>query len=60
MEKEKVVPSEETVKKVTAYVYKNYKDYEDKQLYIYEYDNCFTISNHKDASPLILGKGIAG
>jgi len=60
MKQEKVVPSEEVTKKVQAYVQKNYKDYEDKVLYIYEYDKCFTIANHKDGSPLILGKGIIG
>lgn len=53
-EKESIAP--EVVAKITEYVYKNYKTYTDKHLYINESDNCFTISNHKDASPLILGK----
>jgi hypothetical protein len=49
---------EEVIKAVTAYVHKNYKQYEDKHLYIQESDNCFYVSDNKDASPLILGKGI--
>ena len=52
--------TKETVKKVEEYVYKNYKSYEGKQLIIREFDSCFHILKHKDASPLILGKSILG
>ena len=52
--------SKETIKKVEEYVYKNYKSYEGKQLIVKELDSCFHILKHKDASPLILGKGILG
>ena len=48
--------SAEVTTKITAYVYANYKDYKDKKLYIVECDNCFTINNHINGSPLILGK----
>mgnify|MGYP003130728124 CR=1 FL=1 len=50
--------NEETTKKITDYVYKNYKTLKDKQLTIKEKENCFHVLVHKDASPLILGKGI--
>ncbi len=50
--------NEDTIKKVTEYVYKNYKSYKDKQLIIREKDNCFHICKHEDGSPLILGKKI--
>ena len=50
--------NEETIKKITEYVYKNYKLYKDKELIIREYNTCFHILKHKDSSPLILGKGI--
>jgi hypothetical protein len=50
--------NEETIKKITEYVYKNYKLYKNKQLIIREYDKCFHILTHKDGSLLILGKGI--
>jgi hypothetical protein len=43
---------------ITEYVYKNYKTYRDKQLIINEFDKCYHILLHKDASPLILSKGI--
>ena len=52
--------ADETIKKVEEYVYKNYKSYEGKQLIVKEFDSCFHILKHKDASPLILGKGILG
>jgi len=58
MKKEKDTISEDVIKKVTAYVNKNYKQYEDKKLIIGKGKNCFYISDHKDGSPLILGKGI--
>ena len=50
--------NEETIKKITEYVYKNYKEYKNKQLIIRELDKCFHILKHKDGSPLILGKSI--
>jgi len=50
--------SEETKKQITEYVYKNYKQYKDKQLIIRELDNCFHVLKHEDSSPLILGKTI--
>ena len=50
--------NEETIKKITEYVYKNYKWLKNKQLTIKEKKNCFHISAHEDASPLILGKKI--
>jgi len=50
--------SDETIQQVTEYVYKNYASYKDKQLFIKETDNCFHVSKHPDASPLILGKAI--
>ena len=50
--------NEETIKQITEYVYKNYKTYKDKQLTISEFDKCYHILTHKDASPLVLGKGI--
>ena len=56
--KEKVVIAPEVIEKVTKYVYKNYKSYTDKVLFIDECSNCFTVSDHKDGSPIILGKGI--
>ena len=43
---------------ITEYVYKNYKTYKDKQLIINEFDKCYHVLTHKDASPPILGKGI--
>ena len=55
---EKVTIAPEVIEKITAYVYKNYKSYTDKILFIDECSNCFAIRNHKDGSPLILGKGI--
>ena len=45
-------------KQVTEYVYKNYKEYKNKQLIIREHKNCFHILKHQDGSPLILGKKI--
>lgn len=50
--------SEDTTQLITEYVYKNYKTYRDKQLIINESDKCYHILLHKDASPLILSKGI--
>ena len=50
--------SEDTTQLITEYVYKNYKTYRDKKLIINEFDKCYHILLHKDASPLILGKGI--
>ena len=50
--------NEETIKKITEYVYKNYKLYKNKQLIIKEFDNCFHVLIHEDSSPLILGKKI--
>ena len=50
--------SKEIKQQITEYVYKNYKTYKDKQLTISEFDKCYHILTHKDASPLVLGKGI--
>ena len=50
--------SEETKQQITEYVYKNYKQYKNKQLIIRELDNCFHVLKHEDGSPLILGKKI--
>ena len=50
--------NEETKQQITEYVYKNYKEYKNKQLIIRELDNCFHILKHEDGSPLILGKSI--
>ena len=50
--------NEETIKKITEYVYKNYKSYKNKQLIIKEFNNCFHVLIHEDSSPLILGKKI--
>lgn len=47
---------QETIDKITKYVYENYKNLADKKLFINEASNCYYISDHKDASPLILGK----
>ena len=49
---------EEDIKKITEYVYKNYKWLKNKQLIIKEKKNCFHILIHIDSSPLILGKTI--
>jgi len=46
------------IKKITEYVYKHYRTYKDKQLFIRETDKCYHVLSHTDASPLILGKGI--
>ena len=50
--------SEETKQQVIEYVYKNYKWLKNKQLIIKEKKNCFHVTAHEDASPLILGKKI--
>ena len=44
---------------VEAYARENYKRmFGDKPLIIKEFDKIFTVTLNKDASPLILGKGI--
>jgi len=53
-DEEKIDPA--VLEKITNYVYNNYKQYKDKQLYINEASSCFTITDNKDKSPLILGK----
>ena len=50
--------NEEIKNQITEYVYKNYKQYNNKQLIIRELKNCFHVLKHEDGSPLILGKGI--
>ena len=50
--------NEETKQQITEYVYKNYKQYKNKQLIIRELKNCFHVLKHEDGSPLILGKSI--
>ena len=54
MKDEKIDPV--VSEKITNYVYNNYKQYKDKKLFINETSNCFTITDNKDKSPLILGK----
>tara|TARA_R110002012_G_scaffold124552_1_gene275664 strand:+ start:317 stop:481 length:165 start_codon:yes stop_codon:yes gene_type:complete len=49
---------EKDIEKITEYIYKNYKEYKNKQLIIRERNNCFHILKHEDSSPLILGKSI--
>jgi len=58
MKQEEIKMEEDRKQKVEAYARSKYKMFEKKTLIIKEYDNIFTISTHKDASPLILGKGI--
>lgn len=56
---DEVKASDETKQAVESYVRKNYKRmFEGKTLIIREFEKIFTIQSHKDASPLILGKGI--
>ncbi len=50
--------TEETISKITDYIYKNYPSYKGIQLIIREKSNCFQVSKHEDGSPLILGKKI--
>jgi hypothetical protein len=50
--------TEETITKITDYVYKNYPSYKGKSLIIREKSNCFHVCKHEDGSPLILGKKI--
>ena len=50
--------NEEIKNQITEYVYKNYKQYKNKQLIIREFKNCFHVLKHEDGSPLILGKSI--
>tara|TARA_R110002096_G_scaffold225596_6_gene414823 strand:- start:476 stop:637 length:162 start_codon:yes stop_codon:yes gene_type:complete len=50
--------SEDITQQITDYVYKHYKTYKGMDLIITEHANSFHILKHKDASPLILGKGI--
>lgn len=44
--------------KVEAYVYQKYKNLDKKTLIVKETDHCFFVYDHKDGSPLILGKEI--
>ncbi len=53
-EKESIAP--EVIEKVTNHVYKNYKNMENKRLFIKQNDSCFLVSTHEHASPLIVGK----
>jgi len=48
----------EVKSKVEEYAYNNYKMFKNKTLYITERDNCFLVTSHPDASPLVLGKSI--
>ena len=50
--------SPEVAKKVTEYVYKNYKSFYGKTLSIKDKGNHFQILKHKDEGPLFLGKTI--
>jgi len=50
--------NEDIIQLITEYVYKHYRTYKDKPLIISESRLCYHVLKHKDASPLILGKGI--
>ena len=50
--------NENIIQLITEYVYKHYRTYKDKPLIISESRLCYHVLKHKDASPLILGKGI--
>lgn len=50
--------SDEIREKVTAYVHKNYKSLDGKQLIIKEGDSCFYVYKHQHGGPMVLGKGI--
>ena len=50
--------NENIIQLITEYVYKHYRPYKDKPLIISESRLCYHVLKHKDASPLILGKGI--
>jgi len=50
--------NENIIQLITEYVYKHYRTYKDKPLMIFESSKCYHVLKHKDASPLILGKGI--
>ena len=50
--------TDNTIQKITEYVYKNYRWLKNKKLIIREKENCFHIVANEDASPLILGKSI--
>ena len=56
LKEEEVTP--EVTKKVTEYVYNNYKSFVDKPLIIKDKGNHFQILKHKDEGPLFLGKTI--
>lgn len=58
--KEEIKMEDSVRVKVETYVRANYKMFDKKELIIKEYDSMFTVSRHKDASPLILSKGILG
>ena len=44
--------------KIKEYVYKNYRSYKDKTLYVTEHDNHFKVLKHLTGAPLVLGKSI--
>jgi hypothetical protein len=58
--KEEIKMEDSVREQVESYVYAKYKSFANKPLIIKEYDAMFTIATNKDASPLILGKGILG
>lgn len=56
-----ILKMEDSVREqVEAYVYKNYKSLDKKDLIIRDHGNHFQVLKHKDGSPLILGKSILG
>jgi len=44
--------------KIIEYVYKNYRSYKGKTLYITEHDNHFKVLKHPTGAPLVLGKKV--
>lgn len=56
MEEEQL--ADEIVAKVIEYAQANYKYLKNKTLIVTEHGKCFHVRDHKDGSPLILGKGI--
>ena len=54
-----IVLSMETTQKVEHYARSKYKSLEKAEtLIVEEHESFFTVSNHKDGSPLILSKGV--
>ena len=56
MKEEKL--AKDIVLKVSEYTQANYKHLKNKELIITEHGNVFHVRDHKDGSPLMLGKAI--